>query len=201
GVELGGGAGQLMLHRLELADRLAELFALARVLDRVVERALRESEHLRADADAPFVQCLDRDLVALADFAEDVAARDAALLEDQLARAAGANPELVLLLADAEAVEAALDEERGDAAVARLGIGVGKDDEKAGLVAVGDPELAAGQGEPVITAGTFRRARRHRERVASRTGLRQRVGADGGRRHLRQVAALELVAAPAEERV
>ena len=73
--------------------------ALLRVFDRVIERALRETEHLRADADAPFVQRLDRDLVALADVAEHVGARHA-VLEDQLARAAGADAELVFLLAD-----------------------------------------------------------------------------------------------------
>ncbi len=35
-------------------------------MDGVIERALREAEHLGADADAPFVERLDRDLVALA---------------------------------------------------------------------------------------------------------------------------------------
>ena len=69
----------------------------------VIERALREADHLRADADASLVERLDRDLVALADVAEHVRARDAAFFEDQLARAAGADPELVFLLADREA--------------------------------------------------------------------------------------------------
>ena len=41
----------------------------------MVERADRQAEHLRADADAAFVQRLDRDLVALADLAEHVRAR------------------------------------------------------------------------------------------------------------------------------
>ena len=36
----------------------------------MIERALGEPEHLRADADAPFVERLDRDLVAFADLAE-----------------------------------------------------------------------------------------------------------------------------------
>ena len=66
----------------------------------MVERALREADHLRADADAPFVQRLDRDLVALADLAEHVRARHAAVVEQQLAGAARADAELVFLLAD-----------------------------------------------------------------------------------------------------
>ena len=92
-----------MLHRLEFGDRLAELPPLFRVCDRVIERALREADHLRADADPALVERLDRDLVALADLAEHVGARHAAFLEQQLAGAPGADAELVFLLADREA--------------------------------------------------------------------------------------------------
>ena len=69
-----GRARELILHGLELGDRLAELLPLLDVRDGVIERALRQADHLRADADAPFVQRLDRDLVALADLAEHVGA-------------------------------------------------------------------------------------------------------------------------------
>ena len=68
-------ARELELHALEVGDRRSELAALLRVFDRVIERALCETEHLTADADAPFVQRLDGDLVALADVAENVGAR------------------------------------------------------------------------------------------------------------------------------
>ena len=88
----------------------------------MIERALRQADHLRADADASLVQRFDRDLVALADLAEHVRARHAAVLEQQLAGAARADAELVFLLADAEPGAAALDEERGDAAIAGVGI-------------------------------------------------------------------------------
>ena len=70
-----------MLHRLEVGDRLAELFPLPRIADRVVERALREPDHLRSYTDAPLVQRFNRHLVSLADFAEDVGARDATVVE------------------------------------------------------------------------------------------------------------------------
>ena len=101
----------------------------------MIERALREADHLRADADAAFVQRLDRDLVALADLAEHVRARHAAVFEDQLAGAARADAELVFLLADREPGEPALDDERRDAAVAGGRIDRREDDEEVGLVA------------------------------------------------------------------
>ena len=63
---------ELELDALELARALAELLALLHVCERGVERALRDADHLRADADASFVQRLDGDLVALADGAEHV---------------------------------------------------------------------------------------------------------------------------------
>ena len=160
-------------------DRLAELLALLDVLDGVIERALREAEHLRADADAAFVERFDRDLVALADLAEDLRLRHDAVFEEQLARAAGADAELVFLLADRESRRAAIDDERGDAAVAGIGIDVGEHDEHVGFVAVGDPELAAGDREAVARFGG---ARRHRERVAAGARFRQAVGADHVRR-------------------
>src|SRR4029079_16703450 len=113
---------ELMLDGLELRNRLAELLPFLRIRDRVEQRPLREAEHLRADANPSFVERFDGRLVPLADVAEHVRLRHAAVLENQLARAAGANPELVLLLADRESRETAFDDERGDAAIARLGV-------------------------------------------------------------------------------
>ena len=157
---------------------LAELLALLHVRDRVIERALREAEHLRADADAAFVERFDRDLVALADLAEDLRLRHHAVFEHQLAGAAGADAELVFLLADRESRRAAIDDERGDAAVARIGIDVGEHDEHVRFVAVGDPQLAAVDREAVALFGG---ARRHREGVAARAGFGQAIGADRAR--------------------
>ena len=145
----------------------------------MVERALRQAEHLRADADAALVERLDRDLVALADLAEHVGRGHDAVVEEQLAGAAGADAELVFLLADGEAGRAALDEERRDAVVAGVGIDGGEDDEEVGLVGVGDPQLAADERVGVAVVDG---ARLQREGVAARAGLRQAVGADGARR-------------------
>ena len=120
------------------------------------------------------------------------------MLEQQLAGARRANPELVFLLADREAGHAALDDERGDPAVARLRVEVREDDEEVRFVGVGDPELAA--VEPVVVA-VLPRPCLERERVAARTGLRQRVRADARGRQLRQHARFQVRAAPAQQRV
>ena len=125
-----------------------------------------------------------------------LARRHAAAVEQQLARAARADAELVFLLADREARGAALDEERGDALVSRLGVDRGEDDEQVRLVAVGDPELLA--VEDVVV--TIRRRRGSCSAKASlpEPGLRQGVRADPRRGQLRQVALLLVGAAPAE---
>src|SRR5438270_318688 len=102
----------------------------------MLQRAARESDHLRADAYAPLVQSLDGDFISAAYFAEHVLLRHAAGVEDYLGRRGGAYAELVLLLADREAFETFLDDEGRDAAVARIRVRVGEDDKDAGLVAV-----------------------------------------------------------------
>ena len=84
---------------MKVADRLAELLALAHVRQRVIQRALSQPHHLRADADAPFVQRFDGHLVAFTHFTQHAGARHAAILQQQLAGAAGADAELVLFLA------------------------------------------------------------------------------------------------------
>jgi len=71
-LELGRSPCDLVLHGLKVRHRFAELLPFLRVLDGVIERALRQADHLRADADASLVERFDRDLVALADVAEDV---------------------------------------------------------------------------------------------------------------------------------
>ena len=52
GLDLGRNLGELMSHRLEVTDSLAELLALVGDRDRLVEGALSEADHLGSDADA-----------------------------------------------------------------------------------------------------------------------------------------------------
>ena len=68
-----------------------------------------------------------------------------ALVEDQLAGARRADPELAFALSHAEAGIVLLHDERGDALVARRGFGVREDHEHASLGRIRDPQLAAGQ--------------------------------------------------------
>ena len=107
-------------------------------------------------------------------------------------------PSLSSFLPTDEPGEAALDQERGDAAVAGVGIDVREDDEEVGFVAVGDPELAAGES-PSRRRARPRASPSRTRRCPSRlpTARRRR----SCRRQLRQVAPLDVVAAPAQQRV
>ena len=157
-----------------------------------------EAEQLRGDADATFVEGLDGDLVALADFAEDVGGGDAAVVEEKFAGGRGADAELVFLLADRKAGRIALDEEGGDALVAGAGIDGGEDDEEAGFGGVGDPELAAVE-EVVVAVGA--RGGGEGEGVGTGACFGERVGADGVGCHARKVLLLLGFGAPAKEGV
>ena len=149
--QLGARLCELKLYRLELADRLAELASFLRVIERGVKGAVRDADHLRADADAPAIQRVDGDLVALADRPEHVVVRHLDTVENQLRRARRANTELVLLLADAESSEPSLDDERRDTLIARARIRVREHDVDLGLGAVRDPQLASGENPAVAT--------------------------------------------------
>src|SRR5205814_4037778 len=104
-----------------------------------------------ANPDATFVQGVDRDLIALANRTEDVFFRHLTVIEQELGGARRANAELVFLLTDLEPPEIPLDDERGDAPIARGRIRVGKHNEYAGLGAVGDPQFLPIQ-DPLVPA-------------------------------------------------
>ena len=80
-MNVGRRPSELVLHGLELHDRLPELLSIARVPDGVIQRALRETDHLRADRDPSFVERLDRRAIAFSNLAEYVGARHLAALE------------------------------------------------------------------------------------------------------------------------
>jgi hypothetical protein len=164
----------------------------------VVQGALRETEHLRADPDPSLVERLDGDLVAGAHLAEHVGAGDPHTLEDQLARRRGPDAELVLLLADGEPLGVAVDEERGDALVAHLGIDGGEEDEDPRLRRVGDPHLAA-VDHPVVAVGSG--AALERERVRAGADLAERIRAHCVGREAGEPPGLLLLGAPAKQRI
>ena len=74
----------------------------------------------RAQLEAREVEHVERDLVALADLAEDVLGRHLHVLEDQRGRRRAVQAHLVLFLAALDA-EAALDQEGGELLAVDLG--------------------------------------------------------------------------------
>src|SRR5262249_13473308 len=121
-----------------------------------------------------------------------------AVFENQLTGGAGANAELVLLLADGETIETLFDQERRDAAIALFRSDVCENDEQAGLGAVGDPELAAVENE-MVTA--LFGSGRQREGVASRPGFRKGVGANCVGDQPREIPAFLLLVCPRDDGV
>jgi hypothetical protein len=102
----------------------------------------------RPSAAVEDLQGLDEPLAALA---EEVLVGDEAVLHHHLGGVGGADAELVLLLAGAEAVGAALDDERRDVVVARsLGIVDGEDDADIADRAVGGEGLGAVQDPAAV---------------------------------------------------
>ena len=123
----------LELDALKLADRLAELFAFLRIFDGVLPGAAGHSSHLRSDADAAFVQSLDRDLVAFAHFAQHVGFRhrQSSRISSQVDDAR--IPSLSSFLPTVNPGKFFLDEEGRDAFVSGRGIDGGKEHERVRL--------------------------------------------------------------------
>ena len=69
------------LNRLKLREIFPERFALLRVLDRFLQRALRQSHGLRGNADAPAVQRAQRNFQPLPFFAQPVLSRHHAIIQ------------------------------------------------------------------------------------------------------------------------
>src|SRR5882672_2935032 len=105
------------LDRLEFRDRLSELPALARVLDRGVEGGLCDPDRHRADGDPPPIQGLHELLEALPFLAvllEEVFLGQLHVIEKKLDRVAGAMSQLLLARPRAESGGPLLDDEGGD---------------------------------------------------------------------------------------
>src|SRR5689334_19345008 len=196
--EVGCHFRQLKLNALKLIDRFAELLPLGSVVERTLECARGDADHLRADADTSFVQTFDRDLVAFAGLAEHVLFRHLAVFQDQLDCRRRANAELVLLLADRKTGKTFFDDESSDTAVACLRIRICKENEDVSFDSVGDPELAAVQDVMIVF---FDGARLHRESIRTRTRFAQRVRADTLRSESRQIFRLLIRSAPTNEGV
>lgn len=161
----------------------------------VLERAQRQTGHLRRDTNAAFIQKADGVLVPVALLAEQILAWDLDVVEVDDACAGCLDAELLLFLRDAEALGALLDDKRCDALVLLLGRQVGKHDEEVGFHAVCDPHLAAADLVPGVCLDGLGR---ERERIGATDGLGQAEGADGVGGELGQVLFLDGLGAPFE---
>ena len=107
--------------------RFAELLALTAYFAGEFPSAAGQADHLRADADAAFVQRFDGDLVALAGLAQHVFFGHAAVFENQFAGGRGADAELVFFLANGKSGKIFFDQKCGDAFVSGGGIDGGEE--------------------------------------------------------------------------
>src|SRR5256714_3200061 len=153
--------GDHVLDELELADRLPERPALARVLDRALEAGADDAARAGGDGEAPLVEPVHRDLEALPLLAHEVLGRHLDVLEEELARGAGPDAELVLRVRRREAGRALLDDEGRDALVLRGRVGLREDERVVGDGGVGDPVLLAVQDVRVALAAAGRLHLRH----------------------------------------
>ena len=138
GFHFGGHVGQLEGDALEAADGLVELLALLAVLGSGFQRALRDAQAERCDADAAAVEHFQALHEAVAHLADDVFLGHPAVGENQLRGFGGAHAQLVFLAAGREAGGVALDDEgRHAVGVAHLA-GAGNNDGHVAGLAVGD---------------------------------------------------------------
>jgi UDPglucose 6-dehydrogenase len=189
--------GEHELHALEVADRLAELLALLGVRDGGVERSLGDADRLRADHRAGVVEGLEGRAEAGALLADEPVGRDPAVVEVDLAGRRALDAELALLGADAEPGVVLVHDERRDALGALARVGAGHHGEVRVHRRPGDPHLGAVEDVGVAVAHG---PGPHRRGVGAGFALGQRVGEHGlAGGDLRQVAALELLAAGQDE--
>ncbi len=67
-IDLRRHIGKHRLNRLKVGDRLTELSALAGIVERLIEAALRDADRLSGDADPAAIKSLERDAESLALF-------------------------------------------------------------------------------------------------------------------------------------
>ena len=186
------------LDGLEFGDGLSELLTILGVGDGHVDRAVAETERQRRDRDATAIEDLHRVGEAGVDLADAVRVGDANVLEGELDGVARAHAELLEVLRRAETRGAVLDDERGDALVARrFFVRAREHDAEAADAALRDEHLGAVQ-HPVVALAHGRRAKARR--VAARARLGERPGREplAGDR-LRQVLLLLRFAAERQD--
>ena len=163
----GVHVGDLALHQLKGADRLAELFSLVHVGQHHVHAGLHDADRARRQHRPLIVEARHQHVDAAADLAEHVLLRYLAILEQQFAGVGAAHAELVEFLRGGKSLHALFDDEGGHAARAGVEVGLGVDHQRVGDGTVGDPHLVAVErqnGRPSCRRGSSSRPRRCRRR-------------------------------------
>src|SRR6266850_1239029 len=181
--------GELALHQLEFADRLAELLALVHVGHDHVEAGGHDAERTAGEHGALVVEPRHEHGDAFIGLAEHVLGRHVAVAAHQLAGVRAAHAELVELLRGAESLHPFLDQKGGDALVARLAV----NHQNGRVGPIGDPHLVAVQ-YVALAAGFCAQAHADHVRARARLGHRERAHMLA-RDELRQVFALLCIAA------
>ena len=185
-----------MLDRLKLGDRTAELLSQLGILQRGIVGALRHADGQRRDGNPAAVQNLQAVDEAFAALAQKLRLRQPAVVENHFAGGAGAQAELVLLLAGAKSGRAFLDDECGDAMLRGRSVGHRHGHADIRVVRVGGECLRAVQ-HPAAALQRRGGARARRVRAGLRFG--QRPAADPlARRQLRQIPLPLLIGAHLE---
>ena len=115
GLKFGFHVGQLELDALEIGDGLAELLAVLRVSDGLVERELGAAEGAGGDVEAPAIEAGHREAEAVAFLTDPVSCGHAHFVEDDLRRRLTFPAHLAFVGPEGEAGRALLDDEGGDA--------------------------------------------------------------------------------------
>ena len=131
--------GELLLDQAEGGDRLAEGLTLLGVADGVTQRGARRAHTGGAQLEAANVENVEGDVVALADFAQQILNRHLAVGEHQRAGGGAANTQLVLFRADGEPGSSLLDQERSEL----FSVDFDEDGEQVGKAGIADPHLLA----------------------------------------------------------
>src|SRR5205823_3406496 len=103
--------GELALHQLEFADRLAELLALVHVRDHDVEARCHDAKRAAGEDRALVIESGHQHFHAVAFAAKDVLGGHLAVAKHELAGVRAAHAELVELLGGGEALHAFFDDE------------------------------------------------------------------------------------------
>src|SRR4029453_9300712 len=125
---------------LERADRLAERLSLLAVIDRVLHRALHLVKRAERGGQSLALEIDHRVIKPPVQFAQQVTARDAAIVEEQFGGVRREVAYLLELLADAEALGLGREEDHRNSFVPFVA-GSNREDDEIGARAVGDPQL------------------------------------------------------------